>query len=173
MYQIRCQSVQPFDSFSRLLNLWPPKPPKMPPRVSWGDLHLAYAHFQMNPQTWTKVVANRSSRLTASPDFWTFDLLKHPSTPLCLEWQFVWRMSIPRWIPQTWTKVGANRSSRLTASQDFWMFDPLKPHKCPHCRARNSWYFCSKCYHVFLICYRDSQVVANICYCHKFVVLLI
>ena len=25
----------------------------------------------------------------------------------------------------------------------------------------------------FLICYRDAHVVANICYCHKFLVLLI
>ena len=107
-----CQSVQPFDSFSRLLNVWPLKP---------------------------------------------------PSTPLCLEGQFVWRISIPRWIctyvpnvvpigpavwqlqhsfefvtpkippailrdelylayvhsqtnPQTCTKFGANQSSCLTAS---------------------------------------------------------
>ena len=41
MYQIRCQSVQPFDSFPRLLNLWPPTP-QMPPSVLRGDLDLAY-----------------------------------------------------------------------------------------------------------------------------------
>ena len=27
-YQIWCQSVQPFDSFPRLLNVWPPNPPR-------------------------------------------------------------------------------------------------------------------------------------------------
>ena len=73
VYQIWCRSVQPFDSFPRLLNLWPPSPLQMPPGVLRGDLHLAYVHSQMNPQTWTKVGANRSSRLTASSDFWMFD----------------------------------------------------------------------------------------------------
>ena len=33
VYQIRCQSVQPFDSFPRLLNVWPPTPP---PNAPWG-----------------------------------------------------------------------------------------------------------------------------------------
>ena len=72
----------------------------MPPGVLKDDLYLAYAHSQMNPQTWTKVSANRSSRLTASPDFWMFDPLNPPppSAPLCLSWQFVWPISIPRWI---------------------------------------------------------------------------
>ena len=75
VYQIWCQSMQPFDSFPIHLNLWPPNspPPQMPPGVLRGDLYLAYAHYQMNPLTWTKVGANRSSRLTASQDFWMFD----------------------------------------------------------------------------------------------------
>ena len=33
VYQIRCKSVQPFDSFLRLLNVWPPNPPRHAP---WG-----------------------------------------------------------------------------------------------------------------------------------------
>ena len=57
----------------------------MPAGVSRGDFDLAYVHSQMNPQTWTKVGANRSSRLTASPDFWMFDPLKPQVPPLCLE----------------------------------------------------------------------------------------
>ena len=66
VYQIWCQSVQPFDSFPRVFNLWPHKPP-LPhaPRVLRGELYLAYVHSQMNPQTWTKVGAN----LTASQTF--------------------------------------------------------------------------------------------------------
>ena len=52
----------------------PLKPSKMPPWVIVGWLYLAYVHFQMNPQTWTKVGANRPSRLIASPDLWKFDL---------------------------------------------------------------------------------------------------
>ena len=84
MYQIRCQSVLPFDSFPRLLN-W----------VLTGNLDLAYVHSQMNPQTWTKSGANR----TASPDFWIADPLKPPQVPsLCFKGQFVWRISIPIWI---------------------------------------------------------------------------
>ena len=78
--QIWCQSVQPFDSFPRLLNLWHPNnppPPEMPPGVLRGDLYLTYVHSQMNPQTWTKVGANR----TASQYFWIVDPLKPPQVP--------------------------------------------------------------------------------------------
>ena len=81
MYEIWCQSVEQFDSFTRYLNLWPPKTPQNAPWGIVGDLHLAYVHSQMNPQTWTKFDANRSSRLTASQDFWMFDPLKLPSAP--------------------------------------------------------------------------------------------
>ena len=77
-----CQSVEPFDSFPRHLNLWPhktsPPPKKKPPGVLCGDLYLANVHSQMNPQTWTILGANRSSRLTASPEFRMFDPLNHP-----------------------------------------------------------------------------------------------
>ena len=74
--QIWCQSVQPFDSFNILLNLWPPKTLKMPPGILRGELYLAYAHSQTNLQTCTKFGANRSSCLTASLDFWICDPLK-------------------------------------------------------------------------------------------------
>ena len=37
-----CQSVQPFESFPWLLNVWPPKTPQMPPCVSWGNLFGVY-----------------------------------------------------------------------------------------------------------------------------------
>ena len=73
-----CQSVKPFDSFSRLLNVWPPKTPKMPPGILRGELHLAYVHSQTNPQTCTKFVANQFSCLTASQDFLICDPLKSP-----------------------------------------------------------------------------------------------
>ena len=127
MYQSWCQSVEQFDTFPRHLNLWPPKTPQNAPWVLWGDLYLAYVHVQMNPQTWTKVGASRSSRLTASQDFWMFDPLKPPSAPLvsrraiCLEYIHS-HMDL-----QTCAKFGANRSSRLTASQDFWICDTLTP----------------------------------------------
>ena len=84
----------------------------------------------MNPQTCTKFGANRSSRLTASQDFWICDPLTPPAMPPGVLRGELYLFS--QMNPPTWTKVGANRSSRLTASRDFcWMFDPLKPPKCP------------------------------------------
>ena len=52
----------------------------MPPGVLRGNLYLAYVHSQMNPQTWTKVGANR----TATQDFWIVDPLKPPKCPPCV-----------------------------------------------------------------------------------------
>ena len=74
-----CQSVQPFDSFPRILNVWPPNPP--PPKcllVSRGAICLAYIHSQMDLQMCATFGGNRSSRLTASPDFWICDTLTPP-----------------------------------------------------------------------------------------------
>ena len=81
VYQIWCQSDQPFDIFPWFLNLWPPNPP---PPMSRGEMHLAYVHSQTNPQTCTKFGANRSSRLTASQDFWICDPPKPPEMPPCV-----------------------------------------------------------------------------------------
>ena len=119
MYQIWCKSVQPFDSFPQyfwICDPLTPPPPDMPPAVLRGDLYLAYAHSQMDPQMWTKVGANRSSHLTAFPDLWLFDPLNPPppSAPLCLSRQFVWRISITRIIRIICAKLIPNRSSRLT-----------------------------------------------------------
>ena len=75
-----CQSVQPFDSFSILLNVWPPKNSKCPP---WRAICLAYIHSQMNLHMCTKFGANRSSCLTASTYFWICDPpLNTPKCPL-------------------------------------------------------------------------------------------
>ena len=66
----------------------------MPPGVLWGDSCLAYAHSQMNPQTWTKV-----QPFDSLP--WLLNVWppKTPeNAPLCLVGQFVWCISIPRWI---------------------------------------------------------------------------
>ena len=76
-----CKSVQPFDSFSRLLNVWPLKTP-MCPLVSRRAICLAFIHSQMNLHMCAKFGANRSSCLTASTDFWICDPLKPPKCPL-------------------------------------------------------------------------------------------
>ena len=46
----------------------PYPPPKLPPGVLRGELYLAYAHSQTSLEICTKFGANRSSRLTASPN---------------------------------------------------------------------------------------------------------
>ena len=81
VYQIWCQSVQPFGRFSGLLHFVIPKNPQNAP---WGIgrlIVLAYVHSQMNSQTCNKFGANRYSRLVDFPDFCIFDPLKPPKFP--------------------------------------------------------------------------------------------
>ena len=105
----------------------PPPPPDMPPGVLSGDLYLAYAHSQMNPQTWTKLGAIRPSRLTASPDFLMFDPLKSPKCPLVYIRAICLAYIHSQMNMHMCTKLDANRTSRLTYSSDFWICDPLTP----------------------------------------------
>ncbi len=100
--------------------------PLTPPNVPWGIVgrlvFSIYVHFQMNPQTWTKVGANRSGRLTASPDFWMFDPLKPPKCPLVSIGAFclAYNASIHSQINlHMCAKFGVNRSSRLVAFPVF------------------------------------------------------
>ena len=90
MYQIWPVPICPAVlTFNRLLNVWPPKTPKMPPGILSGELYLAYVHSQMNPQTCTKFGANQSSCLTASQDFWICD---PPKTPWGIEGRIVFSL---------------------------------------------------------------------------------
>ena len=100
----------------------PLNPRENPPGLLTADLYLAYVHSQMNPQTSTKVGANRSSRMTASQDLNCWPP-KTPKCPLCIEGQFVWRIFL-----YTFTYImnlhmcanfGANRSNRLVAFLEF------------------------------------------------------
>ena len=81
----------------------------------------------MNPQTWTKVGANRSSRFKASPDFGMFYPLKPPSSPLVSRMAICLAYIHSQMNLHMCATFGANRSSRLTASQDFWICDTLTP----------------------------------------------
>ena len=101
----------------------------MPPRILRGDLNLAYAHSLMNPQTWTKVGANRSNRLTASPDFWMFDPL-NPPPPKCtlVSLRAICLAYIHSQINlHMCTKFDANRTSRLISSRllNVWPPPPM------------------------------------------------
>ena len=114
-----CQSDKPFDIFPWLLNCWPPNSP--PPPMSRGELYLAYVHSQTNPQTCTKCGANRSSRLTASQDFWMCDPLT-PPPPKCplLSWGSIGLAYIHSQMNlHMCAKFGVNRSSRLVAFPEF------------------------------------------------------
>ena len=112
-------------SFPWLLNLWSPTP-EIPPGVLRGDLDLAYVHSQMNPQTWTKLGANRSSCLTASPDFWMFDPIKPPSAPLVSRRAICLAYIHSQMNLHMCAKFGANLSSRWQLQQT-WNVWPSKP----------------------------------------------
>ena len=130
---IWCQSVQPFDSFPILLNLWHPTPTPPPEMLRWGikgELYLAYVNSQMNRQTWTKVGVNR----TASPYFWIVDpLAPPPQCPLLSRGAICLAYIYSQMDLQMFAKFGANRSSRLAASPDFWICDTLPPPHPPKC----------------------------------------
>ena len=128
VYQMWCQSVQPFYRFPRILNWWPPNPPGMPSGVLRCELYLAYVHSQTNPQTCTNCCAIQCSRLTASPDFWICDpLTPPPPPPHCilgiLRGDLYLTYVHSQINSQTWTKVGATRYSRLTASPYIYMLN--------------------------------------------------
>ena len=108
----------------------------MIPVLLRGELYLAMSIPRRLQRHVPKVGANRSSRLTASPDIWICDPLKPPKMPPAVLWgDFYLAYVHSHMNPQTWTTVGANRSSRFTASPDFWMFDPLNP-QVPHCVSK-------------------------------------
>ena len=99
MYQIWCQSVQPFDSYPRRLNVWPPNPP--PRHAPWGI--EGWLVFSLCPFPDESADVNQSWCQSVQP-FDSFPWLlnvwprKTPKCLLCLSGQFVWRISFPRWI---------------------------------------------------------------------------
>ena len=88
----------------------------------------------MNPQICTKFGANRSSRLTASPNIWICDPLSPQMPPGVLRGDLDLACVHSQMNPQTWTKVGANRSGQPFDSfpklLNVW---PLKPPSAPLC----------------------------------------
>ena len=65
VYQIWCQLVHPFGSYSRFLNFWPPKsenpPPPNPPWVTRADFYLAHYHLEMNLHVCAKFGPDRTT----------------------------------------------------------------------------------------------------------------
>ena len=105
VYQIWYQSVQPFDSFPRVWMCDPltPPPPPPPRHATWGI--EGWLVFSLCPFPDESADVNQSWCQSAQP-FDSFPWLLNvwppkpppPNAPLCLLGQFVWRISIPRWI---------------------------------------------------------------------------
>ena len=73
--------VQPFDSFPRLLNFWPPTPP--PPNAPWGI--QGRLRFSLCPFPDESADVNQSwCQSDSFPDFWIVDPLKPPKCPPCV-----------------------------------------------------------------------------------------
>ena len=84
---------------------------EMPPGILRGDLYLGYVHSQMNPQTWTKVGANR----TASQYVWIVDPPKPPSATVVSRGAICLAYINSHMKLHMCAKFGANRPSRLVA----------------------------------------------------------
>ena len=76
VYQIWCQSLQPFGRFSRLLHFGPPKTRQVPPS-------------QMNPHMCAKFGANRSSHLADFPHFQFLTPQNPPNSPCVTRGKFL------------------------------------------------------------------------------------
>ena len=131
---IWCQSVQPFDSFNILLNIWPPNPPP-PPMPPWGivgaNCFLACVNSQMNSQTCTEFGANRSIRLAAFPDLNLWPP-KTPEMPLAvLMGELYLAMSIPRRIRRHVPNLVPIGRAIPELPQNLNLWPPKTPPKCP------------------------------------------
>ena len=111
----------------------PYPPPPMPPGVLWGDLYLAYVNSQMNPQTWTKVGANRSSRWQLPKPFECLTP-KTPQVPPC-----VWRGNLFGVYPfldgsadvcHIWCQ-SVQPFDSFPRLLNLWLPNPPPPQKCP------------------------------------------
>ena len=119
MYRIWCQSVHPFGSFPRLKFVTPKTLRNVPCGIE-GRIVFSYVHYLMNPQICTKFGANRSSRLTASPNIWICDPLPPPPNAPGVLWGELYLAYVhSQTNPPTCTKFGVNRCRRLTDSQYF------------------------------------------------------
>ena len=128
MCQIWCQSVQPFDSFNRLLNLWSRKTPQNAPWDIEGRIVFSLCPFPDESadvyQFWCQSVQLSDS----FPRLLSLWLPKNPRYALGVLWGKLYLAYVrSQTNPPTCTKFGANRCSRLTASPDFDICDPPPP----------------------------------------------
>ena len=122
-----CKSIQPFDSFSRLLNLWLPKPQNAPwdieGRVVFSLCPLPDESADVY-QIWSRLVQL----------FDSFPILLNlwpPKPPGVLRGELYLAHVHSQTNPHICTKFGSNRSSCLTASPNIWICDPLKSPEMP------------------------------------------
>ena len=126
VFQIWCQSVEPFDSFPRLLDLWPPNPPPCPLGY-WGAICIYMPIPRWIRRREPTLVPIGLAVWQLPLTFWMFDPLKPPKCPLvslgaiCLAY-IHFQMNL-----HMCTKFGANQISRLTSSPDFWIWIWITP----------------------------------------------
>ena len=88
-----------------------------PPKTPWGiDRRIVFSlfHSQTNSQIYTKCGANRSSRLTASPNICICDPPKTQKCPWVLCGELYLAYVPAQTNPPTCTNFGADRCSRFT-----------------------------------------------------------
>ena len=125
-----CQSVWPFDSFHRLLNVWPLNPPSSAPCVWTGNL-FGYIHSHMDLQMCAKFDANWSSRLTTQ-DFWNWYTLTPPQMPPgVLRGDLYLAYVHSQMNPHTCSKSWCQSVEPFDSFPDILICDPLKPPKMP------------------------------------------
>ena len=154
--QMWCQSVQPFDNFPRLLNLWHPNPPKCPLGY-WG----ATCIYHICPFTDESAEVNQSfSRICAKVSSAFRRCTRRHAQKHAKNNIYTSKIIIfgPEHADTNVTKVGANRSSRLTGFPDLWMCDPLAPPPPPKCSLVSLVTIC--------LAYIHSQI--NLYICTKF-----
>ena len=133
MNQSWCQSVQPFYSFPRLLNVWPPKKNPSAPLCLEGNLFGVYPFPDESAhvcQIWCQSVQPFDSfrRLL---NLWPPKTTPPEMPPGVLRGELYLAYVNSQTNLQTCTKFGANRSSRLTASQDLNLWPPKSPEMPP------------------------------------------
>ena len=120
----------------RLLNLWPPKSPRNAP---WGNEGRLV--FSLCPFPDESADVNQSWPMPIGPAVWqlpqTLNVWPHkpppPSAPLRLEGQFVWRISIPRWICTYVPNLVPISPAVWQLPNIFWICDPINPPPPPKC----------------------------------------
>ena len=128
VYQIWCKSVQPFDSFPRLFNLWPLNPP--PPRhAPWGiEGRLVFSLYPFPDES---ADVNQSWCQSVQPfDSFLWPLVVWPpKTPKC-PLVSLGAICLAYIHSQINLQMWCQSDQPFESSPDFWICVPLTPPPC-------------------------------------------